>query len=105
MAWLLKILQAPWYFSQQVSAQRRRFRPFDDALDARCRLVCCGLEQTRSDYVIDRKTMPFCLVEFVAQGRGELILAGRRHALQPGVAYAYAAHMHHIIACDPERPM
>jgi AraC-like DNA-binding protein len=98
-------LQAPWYFSEQVSSQRRRFRPLDDALDARCRLVCCGVEQTRSDYAIDRKTMPFCLVEFVAQGRGELMLAGRKHALQPGVAYAYAAHMHHVITSDPQRPM
>ena len=95
----------PWYFSQQVTSQRRRFRPLDDALNARCRLVCVGLEQTRPDYVIDRKTMPFCLVEFVAQGRGELVLEGRRHSLQPGMAYAYAAHMQHVIKSDPERPM
>jgi AraC-like DNA-binding protein len=79
--------------------------PLDDSLDPRCRLVCCGSEQTRSDYVIDRKSMPFCLVELVTAGRGELLLAGRRHALQPGVAFAYAGHMPHVIRSDPARPM
>ena len=95
----------PWYFSHQVSEQRRYFFHVDPPARSRCHVVSCGCERVRADYVIDRKTIPFIIVEFVAEGEGTVVLQGREYRLQPGVAFAYAPQMHHVIRNDPERPM
>jgi len=75
------------------------------SLRDRGRLVCCGCERTRADYRIDRSTLPFYVVEFVAAGEGTVVLQGREHPLQPGVAFAYAPREHHVIRNRADRPM
>jgi AraC-like DNA-binding protein len=59
----------------------------------------------RSDYLIDRRTLPFYVVEFVAEGEGTVVLDGREHPLGPGVAFAYRPREHHVIRNHEGRPM
>ena len=54
---------------------------------------------------MQRMTFPFLCVEFVAEGEGELELNGRRHRLQPGVAFSYLPDVPHTIRADPKSPM
>jgi AraC-like DNA-binding protein len=67
-------------------------------------VVCGGLEHCTPDYAIHRDTFPFCSIEYVVRGEGELRLNGRNHLLQPGRVFSYGPRVpHHITgkASDP----
>ncbi len=68
-------------------------------------VVCGGVERMAADYRVDRATFPFQCVEFVVEGAGTLDLRGKRYALRPGMAFAYAPGIAHLISSDPDRPM
>ena len=68
-------------------------------------VVCGGVEQCRPDYEIRRERFRYFAIEFVAAGRGQLVLNGRRHVLRPGVVFCYGPGTPHRIVTDPEAPM
>ncbi len=68
-------------------------------------VVCGGFEHSTPDYVIDRASFPYYSIEFVAHGRGALVLAGQRTALLPGSVFAYGPEVPHHITTDPDDPL
>lgn len=95
----------PSFVSTQVTEARRYYLDLTPSRERELAVVCGGCERVQPDYVIQRNTFPFLAVEFVAEGGGELTLAGRKYRLQPGMAFAYAPGVPHLIRNDPEAPM
>jgi AraC-like DNA-binding protein len=95
----------PAFVSTQVTAAQRYFLNLKPRKGTSLTVVCGGWEKLRSDYQVERKTFPFLCIEFVAEGAGTLHLAGSTHPLRPGVAFAYAPGIPHLILTDPARPM
>jgi AraC-like DNA-binding protein len=65
-------------------------------------VVCGGLEHCEPDFRIDRSNFPFFSLEFVARGKGQLIMDEQAHALIAGTVFAYGPGVHHVISTDPE---
>jgi AraC-like DNA-binding protein len=95
----------PEFFSPQVARARRFYLNLRPPRSSRLTVVCGGLEHCRPDYAIHRKTFPFYSIEYVARGRGELKLAGRNHALQPGRLFAYGPRVPHDIIGQANDPL
>lgn len=72
------------------------------------RQVCvagAGRERCLPDYVIERDDFPCFILEFVAGGRGTLILRGETFRLLPGHIFLYGPGTPITIRNDPEAPM
>ncbi len=95
----------PSFVSTQVSEARRYYLNLKPKPTRDITVVCGGCERVRPDYVVQRRTFPFFAVEFVAEGEGQLVLAGRETRLRPGVAFAYGPGVAHTIRTERERPM
>lgn len=95
------------YFSTQVLRTRRFFVP--DWREGRRRtglgLVGGGCEWCARDFVIERRRFPFLAFEFVARGRGRVVLNGRSHPVSSGHAFFFDPATPHEIRSDPEEPM
>ena len=81
--------QQPDFFSAQIVEARRFCLDLNPAAGARLAVVCGGNENCARDYVLSRDTFPYWAIEFVAQGRGRLKLAGREYDLMAGTVFAY----------------
>jgi AraC-like DNA-binding protein len=92
----------PDFLSQQVTAARRFYLDLTPRPTKGLTVVCGGWEECAPDYTIDRATFPYLSIEFVAAGRGELLLAGRRHELGPGTIFTYGPGVAHRIRTSPE---
>jgi len=60
-------------------------------------VVCGGSEDCAEDFEIDRATFPYLSIEFVASGKGELLLGGKTHQLGPGKLFSYGPNIPHRI--------
>lgn len=96
------------YFSTQVLRTRRFYltdwrqrRREGDALG----LVGGGCEWCAPDFVVDRRSFPFLAFEFVARGRGQVTLAGRRHEVGVGHAFFFDPGTPHVIRSDADEPL
>jgi AraC-like DNA-binding protein len=69
------------------------------------RIAGAGRERCQSDYLIERDDFPCYTLEFVAGGRGKLILGGQSFQLLPGHLFLYGRRMPLTIRTDPETPM
>ena len=94
--------RTPVEFSQQVDRASYYFVP--PARD-RVSVVCGGFEACRRDYEVSRRDFRYHSVEFVASGRGEVTLRGRRHPLGPGMLFGYGPGIPHCIRTDAQAPM
>lgn len=94
----------PDFISTQVLETRYYYFDQESKGEDLC-IICGGRERIRTDYVIDRKNFPYFAIEYVAEGKGSLSLAGIDYELSAGMAFAYAAGMEHSIRCNPDRPM
>jgi AraC-like DNA-binding protein len=92
---------APAFISTQVTREQRFYLNLRPRTQAGLTVVCGGWEQCAPDYVVDRSDFPFLSVEFVAAGRGELVLGGRRQALEPGTLFTYGPGISQRITTDP----
>lgn len=101
----LKIDTAPEFFSVQVSEARRFYLDLQPSRNRSVAVVCGGLERTRSDYRIQRRTFPFYSIEYVVRGRGTVILRGRTHMLEPGRVFSYGPAVEQQIASDAAEPL
>ena len=96
-------LSPPAFVSQQVTAARRFYLNLKPRPTRGITVVCGGWEECAADYAIDRATFPYLSVEFVAAGSGEVVLAGKRHALEPGTVFTYGPGVSQRILTSPER--
>jgi len=95
----------PYFVSTQVTEARRYFLELATKPGREIMVVCGGCERVRSDYLVDRSTFPFLVVEFVAEGAGSLELAGRRYRLRAGMTFSYGPGVRHIIRTEAARPL
>src|ERR1700754_1091693 len=95
----------PSFVSTQVTEARRYYLNLQPKPTREITIVCGGCERVRPDYLVERRTFPYYAVEFVAEGEGQLTLAGRECRLRPGVAFAYGPGIAHRIQTEPGRPM
>lgn len=95
------------YFSTQVLRTRRFFVPDWRAWRRRpsLALVGGGCEWCAPDFAIERRRFPFLAFEFVARGRGHVVLSGRSHPVSSGHAFFFDPGTPHEIRSDPEEPM
>jgi AraC-like DNA-binding protein len=99
------VISEPAFVSQQVAESRRYYLNLKPSPRAALSVVCGGVERMRPEYVVERQGFPFFAVEFVAEGRGTLMLKGRRFKLLPGTVFAYGPSVPHTIRNDPRAPM
>jgi len=96
---------SPDFFSAQVSQARRFYLNLRPPRGARLAVVCGGVEHCAPDYEIRRETFPFYSIEYVARGEGHLQLGRRKHALRPGVIFAYGPGVSQHITVTPQKPL
>lgn len=92
----------PSFLSQQVTSARRFYLNLKPRYGTAITIVSGGWEECAADYIIDRDSFPYYGVEFVAAGKGELVLNGKRHALTPGTIFAYGPGVPHHINTSPD---
>ncbi|HYZ71444.1 MAG TPA: AraC family transcriptional regulator [Chthoniobacterales bacterium] len=95
----------PYFVSTQVSESRRYFLDLAPKPTSRLAVVCGGCERMQPDYLVERDTFPFFVLEFVAEGAGSVELAGRRYRLQAGMTFSYGPGVAHTIRNEPARSM
>ncbi|MBE2214310.1 MAG: helix-turn-helix transcriptional regulator [Opitutaceae bacterium] len=95
--------EEPPYISRQVREATRFYLGSGSAPARDLTVICGGWERTTPDYVIRRDTFPWLAFEFVAGGRGSLVIGGRQHALGRGSCFAYGPGVPHRIESDPRR--
>jgi AraC-like DNA-binding protein len=95
----------PEYFSLQIAEARRFHFPPAGRRREPLLVVSGGVERCAADYHVVRSGFPLVGIEFVASGRGKLVLGGRRVALAPGVAFCYDHRVPHDIRSDPRDPL
>jgi AraC-like DNA-binding protein len=100
-----QVIVPPAFVSQQVTAARRFYHNLKPRPTRRLSIVCGGWEECARDYAIDRETFPFLSVEFVASGRGDLVLGGKRHALEAGTVFSYGPGVSQRIRTSPDQPL
>ena len=96
---------APEFFSTQVSESRRFYLDLAPPARQRLAVVCAGFEHCDPDYSIDRSSFPYYSIEFVARGRGTLVLSGEEVRLLPGAVFTYGHGVPHRITTDPDDPL
>lgn len=95
----------PEFFSSDVAAARRFYLDLNPRQTQPLVVVCGGLEHCTPDYAIRRDTFPFCSLEYVARGRGEVKLKGHVFSLQPGRLFSYGPAVSHHITGDIGNPL
>jgi len=99
------IKSVPEFFSSQVSEANRFY--LDTSLRSRRPLtvVCGGCEHCQPDYRINRSDFPFYCIEFVARGKGALILRDSKCALFAGRVFSYGPGIAHLITTESDDPL
>ncbi len=95
----------PAFFSDKVRAARWFYLDLSPPPDVPLAVVCGGCEVCQSDYAIHRTAFAYSAIEFVAEGRGSLVLAGQSYDLLPGTIFSYAGDVEHHITSDIEQPL
>ncbi len=68
-------------------------------------VACAGRERCLPGYRVERSGYACQVIELVVEGAGTLVLAGKRHRLQPGRLFSYGPGVAHIIETDPQKPL
>lgn len=68
-------------------------------------LICAGVESCLPDYRVSRSDYACWSLEFIGDGEGAVVLAGRPDRLRPGTAFLYGPGIAHEISTDPQRRM
>ena len=100
-----KSQKPPEFFSAQVREARWFYLDLAPPADVPLAVVCGGCEVCRADYAMRRATFAYTAIEFVAQGRGRLTLAGHAHDLLPGSIFSYAPGVAQDITSDRGEPL
>jgi AraC-like DNA-binding protein len=95
----------PAYFSTRISAARRFYRNLHPTGNDKLTVVAGGRETSGLGYEIKRSTFPYCAIEFVAGGRGTLVLNNDEFDLSPGVVFTYGNNVPHMIRSSEQEPL
>ena len=91
----------PAFFSAQIVGARRFYRDLRSVRSLPLAVVCGGCEYCTPDYHVQRSTFPYMGLEFVAQGRGRLIIGEKDYALASGTIFVYGPQIAQDITADP----
>ncbi len=95
----------PSFIAEQVRNYRYFFLNLVPSPRSRLTVACGGWERCSPDYEIHRSDFAFYGVEYVAQGKGTIVLNGRESQLVPGSVFAYRPFAAHAIRTDPGDPL
>ena len=95
----------PDYFSAQISDARRFYMDLNPPKTARLAVMAGGSEHCAADYEIHRADFPYWGLEYVARGRGELTLNGRKFPLVAGAIFSYGPGVAQDIVSDAKEPL
>jgi AraC-like DNA-binding protein len=98
-------VKVPDFVSQQVTAARRFYLNLNPQATRGLAVVCGGWEECAENYSIDRASFPYFSLEFVARGRGSLVLDGRPHELRAGSVFSYGPGISQTIHTSSEQPL
>jgi AraC-like DNA-binding protein len=96
---------APEFFSPQVREARRFYLDLAPPARQPLAVVCGGFECSAPDYAIDRASFRYFSIEFVARGKGTLVLSGQELRLLPGTVFVYGPDVPHHITTDRDDPL
>lgn len=96
-------MQAP-FFSHRVSGSKRFYRPLHGDGEG-LQVLAGGREQCGPSYLVEREDFPYFALEFIASGRGELLLDGEAYELDPGTVFLYSPNQQHRISNPHQREM
>ena len=97
--------EQPDYFSAQISDARRFYMDLNPPKTALFAVMAGGCEHCSADYEIHRGDFPCWGLEYVARGRGELTLNGRKFPLDAGAIFSYGPGVAQDIISDPKDPL
>ena len=92
-------------FSNQVSLSRYSFPCLEADVKKSPAVVCIGRERCNPDYFLERRKFGAYGIEFVASGRGEILLNRKKHTLRSGTLFCYGPDTPHRITTDSRDPM
>jgi AraC-like DNA-binding protein len=95
----------PDFFSSQVLEANRFYLNIQSQKNQTLKVVCGGREHCQPGYRIDRSNFPFYSIEFVASGRGAVVLDDKKNALFAGKVFSYGPGIAHIITNETEMPL
>jgi len=91
--------------SPQVSESRYFFLRRGSKSAGRSSLALGGREHCNPDYALDRRSYPYSVLEYVAEGAGTVELDGCRAELKPGSVFTTRLDTHAVMRTDPTRPL
>jgi AraC-like DNA-binding protein len=92
--------------SQQVAGSRYIFLNLAPGPRERWALAMAGREECRPDYVVDRPSYPFHVIELIVRGAGHVRLGtGKRQRVTAGTVFSCAAGRPCYIAAEPADPL
>lgn len=68
-------------------------------------ILVAGREFCNPDYQVERDSFPCFGLEFVASGKGELLIDGHSYPLRAGTLFCYGPGIPHRIHANPAQPM
>lgn len=100
-----KPLKEPDFFSLQVREAQRFYLDLAPPPTEQIAVVCGGYEQCAADYAIHRTNFPYFGIEFVARGKGTVILNGQDYTLTAGTFLSYGPGISHDITTCVDDPL
>lgn len=92
--------------SSQIAGSRYIFPDLAPARAARWTLAMAGREECRPDYVVDRPSYPFHVIELIVRGSGRVRLGGGRwQRIGAGAIFSCDATAACRIETDPREPL
>jgi AraC-like DNA-binding protein/quercetin dioxygenase-like cupin family protein len=95
----------PDFFSSQVLEANRFYLNTQSQKNQKLIVVCGGREHCQPGYRIDRSNFPFYSIEFVARGKGTVILGDKKNTLFAGKVFSYGPDIAHIMTNETEMPL
>ncbi len=95
----------PDFFSNQVLEANRFYLNTQSQKNQKLKVICGGREHCQPGYRIDRSNFPFYSIEFVASGRGAVVLDDKKNTLFAGKVFSYGPGIAHIITNETEFPL
>lgn len=95
----------PDFFSEQVLEANRFYLDAHSRKHHALKVVCGGRENCGTNYRIDRTDFPFYSIEFVARGKGSVVLRDTEYSLFSGRIFSYGPGIAHVITTEAEDPL
>jgi AraC-like DNA-binding protein len=102
---LLQGAPHPAFIAGQITEYRYFFLDLTPAPKSELAVACGGWERCAPDYRVDRADFEFYGMEYVAHGKGLLIMDGVEHKLLPGSIFAYKPFTAQTIRTNPDDPL